>query len=169
MPPDRCWISFAISCPWRARSSRSESTSISALPFLSAASAWLVRPICMIHTYHRRGRAGMVGHPGNPAAGLPVQGPSGHGRSGGRKEGCMRWILACALSAIVVGPAMHEQAVTAGLDPAGKWTFSTRDDQGQSIGGIMTIAGTPGHYSGTIVVKGQERQPVITDVLAAGN
>ena len=81
----------------------------------------------------------------------------------------MRWILACALSTIVIGPAMHEQATTAGLDPAGKWTFTTRDDQGQSIGGTMTIAGTPGHYSGTIAVQGQERQPVITDVVAAGN
>jgi len=80
----------------------------------------------------------------------------------------MRWILACALSAAVIGPAVHEQAAT-GLDPAGKWTFTTRDDQGQSLGGTMTITGTPGHYAGTIAVQGQEKQPVITDVVAAGN
>lgn len=81
----------------------------------------------------------------------------------------MRWILACVLSTVVVGPAIHEQAAPAGLDPVGKWTFATRDDQGQSISGTMTITGTPGHYSGSVVVQGQEKQPVVTDIVAYGN
>jgi len=80
----------------------------------------------------------------------------------------MRWILACALSAVAIVPAVHEQT-PGGIDPAGKWTFTTKDDQGQAITGTMTVTGTPGHYSGTITVQGQQDHPVLTDVVAYGN
>src|SRR5688500_2941013 len=74
-------MSLAISYPWRARSSRRERTSISALPFLRAASGFGgVVPICMTHTYHRRPDVDLVD------AGRLDQGP-GTGDQGLRDQG----------------------------------------------------------------------------------
>src|SRR5262245_31448918 len=53
----------------------------------------------------------------------------------------------------------------AAFDPAGKWTYATKDDKGPAISGTMEISGTPGAYTGTIV-NGPDRIP-ITDVLTS--
>ena len=52
---------------------------------------------------------------------------------------------------------------SAAFDPVGKWTYSTRDEQGAQTSGTMTIAGKPGAYTGTIVTAENQELPV-TDV-----
>ena len=54
----------------------------------------------------------------------------------------------------------------ASFDPAGKWTYSTHDDQGAPISGTMEIAGKPGAYTGTIV-SGPGRELKVSDVLTS--
>jgi hypothetical protein len=54
------------------------------------------------------------------------------------------------------------------FDPAGKWTYSTIDDQGAPISGTMEITGKPGAYTGTIV-SGPDRTLQISDVLTSAN
>jgi hypothetical protein len=56
----------------------------------------------------------------------------------------------------------------ASFDPAGKWTYSTHDDQGAPISGTMEIAGKPGAYTGTIV-SGPGRELKVSDVLTSPN
>ena len=45
------------------------------------------------------------------------------------------------------------------FDPAGKWTFSTTNENGQPISGTMEITGRPGAYAGTIL--GADGQPLV--------
>jgi hypothetical protein len=54
------------------------------------------------------------------------------------------------------------------FDPVGKWTYSTRDDEGAAISGTMEITGRPGAYSGTIA-SAPDRTIPITDVLTSPN
>ena len=39
----------------------------------------------------------------------------------------------------------------ASFNPVGKWTYSTKDDEGTAISGTMEISGKAGVYTGTIV------------------
>jgi hypothetical protein len=61
-------------------------------------------------------------------------------------------VLALALASIA---GAQPRPATA-FDPAGKWTYSTQDENGNPISGTMDITGTPGAYSGTIVGGGDQ-------------
>lgn len=74
-------------------------------------------------------------------------------------------VLAMALGASVSGTA---QTRPAAFDPAGKWTYTTRDDAGAPIAGTMEISGKPGAYVGTLV-SGPDRTLQISDVLTSPN
>jgi len=54
------------------------------------------------------------------------------------------------------------------FDPVGKWTYSTRDDEGVAISGTMEIAGTPGAYTGTIA-SAPDRVLQVSEVLTSPN
>ena len=55
---------------------------------------------------------------------------------------------------------------SAAFDPVGKWTYSTRDEQGAQTGGTLTITGKPGAYTGTITTAENQDIPV-TDVFTS--
>lgn len=74
-------------------------------------------------------------------------------------------VLGLALASAVV--SAQPRPVTA-FDPVGKWTYSTRDDEGAAISGTMEIAGKPGAYTGAIV-SGPDRTIPITEVLTSPN
>ena len=79
----------------------------------------------------------------------------------------MRHLLfATALVTFAAAGMQPRQA--ASFDPAGKWTYSTHDDQGAPISGTMEIAGKPGAYTGTIV-SGPGRVLKVSDVLTSPN
>ena len=80
----------------------------------------------------------------------------------------MRAILAGSLLAMLLIPAVPQPAAS-GLDPAGKWTFSTKDEDGTSLNGTMEITGHPGSYKGTANIAGMDQALPITDVATAGN
>ena len=75
-------------------------------------------------------------------------------------------LLALALGASVSGPV--QTPPPAPFDPAGKWTYSTRDDAGAPITGTMDISGQPGAYQGTIGST-PDRMLQISDVLTSPN
>jgi len=56
----------------------------------------------------------------------------------------------------------------ASFNPVGKWTYSTKDDEGTAISGTMEITGKAGVYTGTIV-SGPGRELKISDVLTSPN
>jgi hypothetical protein len=70
-------------------------------------------------------------------------------------------VLAAVLTALAVQPRSNPA-----FDPAGKWTFSTLDDQGAAISGTMDIAGRPGAYTGTIT-SGPDRTLTITGLFTS--
>jgi hypothetical protein len=72
--------------------------------------------------------------------------------------------LVLALALVSITAAQAQPVAT--FDPAGRWTFSTLDDQGAAISGTMEIAGKPGAYSGTIV-SGPDRTLQINEVLSS--
>ena len=57
---------------------------------------------------------------------------------------------------------------SASFNPVGKWTYSTKDDEGQPISGTFEISGKAGVYTGTIV-SGPGRELKISDVLTSPN
>jgi len=73
-------------------------------------------------------------------------------------------VLGLALASL----ATYAQPAAKNFDPVGKWTYSTRDDNGAAISGSMEIAGSPGSYTGTIV-SGPERKIPITEVMTSPN
>ena len=73
-------------------------------------------------------------------------------------------VLALALVTLTGAQA---QPVTQ-FDPAGKWTYSTLNDEGAPISGTMEITGKPGAYTGTIAT-GPDRALQINDVLTSPN
>jgi hypothetical protein len=73
-------------------------------------------------------------------------------------------MLALALALVSLTGAQARPVTP--FDPAGKWTYSTLDDQGAPISGTMEITGTPGAYTGTIV---SDRTLQINDVLTSAN
>jgi hypothetical protein len=75
----------------------------------------------------------------------------------------MRAILVGSLLAMVLVPSVPQPAST-GIDPSGKWTFATKDEDGNAVGGTMEITGEPGKYHGTISVSGSNDKLPITDV-----
>lgn len=75
--------------------------------------------------------------------------------------------LVLALALVSLAGAQAPRPVTT-FDPAGKWTYSTLDDEGAPISGTMEITGKPGAYSGTIV-SGTNPPLQINDVLTSTN
>jgi hypothetical protein len=75
----------------------------------------------------------------------------------------MRAILLGSVLAMVLVPAARQPAAP-GLDPAGKWTFSTHGEDGTALTGTMEIRGEPGKYGGEITVTGMDQKLPITDV-----
>ena len=73
-------------------------------------------------------------------------------------------VLALALASIA--GAQARPAPVPGFDPAGKWTFSTVDENGAPISGTMEITGKPGAYTGTIM-GGGDRPLQITEVFTS--
>jgi len=76
----------------------------------------------------------------------------------------MRTLLLGGLIAMLLVPAMQLQSIAPGLDPVGKWTFSTHDEDGTAIGGMMEITGEPCKYRGEITVNGMDQKMPITDI-----
>jgi hypothetical protein len=76
----------------------------------------------------------------------------------------MRAILLGGVLALLLVPAIQPQPAAPALDPAGKWTFSTHDEDGNPIGGTMEITGEPGKYRGEITVNGMDQKMPVTDV-----
>jgi len=80
----------------------------------------------------------------------------------------MRSILVGMVVAMTIVPAVRPpQAPT--LDPAGKWIFSTHDEDGTAIGGTMELTGQPGSYHGTIAIQGIDDKLPVTDVATSTN
>lgn len=76
-------------------------------------------------------------------------------------------LLATAL--VVVGAGWTQPGPAAAFDPAGKWTYTSQDEQGATVSGTMTISGKPGAYTGTIS-SGQGGQDLpISDVYTSAN
>jgi hypothetical protein len=75
-------------------------------------------------------------------------------------------LLALALGASVSGSVQTRPP--AAFDPAGKWSYSTRDDAGAPITGTMDITGTPGAYAGTLS-SAPDRTLQISEVLTSPN
>ena len=74
--------------------------------------------------------------------------------------------LALALALVSLTGAQARPVTT--FDPAGKWTYSTLDDEGAPITGTVDITGSPGAYTGTIAT-GPDRVLQINDVLTSAN
>jgi hypothetical protein len=81
----------------------------------------------------------------------------------------MRSILLAAVMAMTLVPAVRPQPAPAALDPAGKWSFSTHDEDGTALTGTMEITGQPGSYHGAITVTGMDDKLPITDVAVSSN
>src|SRR5687767_12137349 len=79
----------------------------------------------------------------------------------------MRTLLLATTLALAIGDGMQPRPATV-FDPAGKWTYSTRDEQGTATSGTMAISGKPGSYTGTIST-GQGQDIPITDVFTSSN
>jgi hypothetical protein len=75
----------------------------------------------------------------------------------------MRVLLLGGVLAMMVLPGVRPQSPSA-LDPAGKWTFATHDEDGNAIGGTMEITGEPGKYRGQITVNGMDEKMPVTDI-----
>lgn len=74
-------------------------------------------------------------------------------------------VLALALASVSMSGAQQAPPATT-FDPAGKWSYSTQDENGNALSGTMEIVGKPGAYTGTIVGGGD--QPLqITDVFTS--
>lgn len=56
----------------------------------------------------------------------------------------------------------------AAFDPAGKWTYTSQDEQGAQVSGTITITGKAGAYTGAITTTEGQNIPV-TDVFTASN
>lgn len=80
----------------------------------------------------------------------------------------MRLFLLGGVVAMLLVPPVRPQSPTSGLDPAGKWTFSTNDPSGAAVTGTMEIAGQPGSYRGSYTIDGRDQKLPITDVVASG-
>jgi hypothetical protein len=80
----------------------------------------------------------------------------------------MRSILLGAVMTMILVPAVRPQPAPA-LDPAGKWSFSTHDEDGTALTGTMEIAGQSGNYHGVISVTGMDEKLPITDVAVSSN
>ncbi|MGH2398871.1 MAG: hypothetical protein ACRDF6_03420, partial [bacterium] len=52
------------------------------------------------------------------------------------------------------------------IDPAGKWTYSTKSETGDPATGTLEITGTPGAYAGKII-SSEGREITIVDVLTS--
>jgi hypothetical protein len=81
----------------------------------------------------------------------------------------MRSILLGAVMAMTLVPAVRPQPAPAALDPAGKWSFSTKDEDGTALTGTMEITGQPGSYHGVVSVTGMDEKLPITDVAVSSN
>ena len=75
----------------------------------------------------------------------------------------MRAMLLGGVLAMMVLPGVRPQSPSA-LEPAGKWTFATHDEDGNAVGGTMEITGEPGKYRGEITVNGMDQKMPVTDV-----
>ena len=68
---------------------------------------------------------------------------------------------------LVLTSAGWSQPGAAAFDPAGKWSYSSLDEQGVQVAGTMTITGKPGAYAGSIIpAQGGQELPV-TDVFTS--
>ena len=81
----------------------------------------------------------------------------------------MRSILLGAVMATLLVPAVRPQPAAAPLDPVGKWTFSTHDEDGTALSGTMEITGQAGSYHGVITVTGMDDKLPITDVAVSSS
>jgi hypothetical protein len=81
----------------------------------------------------------------------------------------MRAVLLGGVLAMLLVPAIQPTPAVQALDPAGKWTFSTHDEDGNAVGGTMEITGQPGSYTGSITVTGMDQKFPITDVATSGH
>ena len=75
-------------------------------------------------------------------------------------------VLGLALASAVTYAQAPRPA--AQFDPAGTWTYSTKDDEGKPVSGTMEIAGKPGAYTGFIATAPDRKIP-ISDVLTSPN
>ena len=80
----------------------------------------------------------------------------------------MRSLLLVTTLVISAAGFGQQPRPAATFDPVGKWTYSTNDDSGAAITGVMVITGKPGAYTGTIS-SGPERTLQIHDVLTSPN
>lgn len=78
----------------------------------------------------------------------------------------MRAILVGSLLAMSLVPAAPQPA-SPGLDPAGKWSFSTTDPAGTAVTGTMEITGRPGSYRGSYTLTGSDQKLPMTDIVAS--
>ena len=81
----------------------------------------------------------------------------------------MRSILLGAVMAMTLVPAVRPQPAPAAVDPAGKWSFSTHDEDGTVLSGTMEITGQPGSYHGVVSVTGMDEKLPISDVAVSSN
>ena len=80
----------------------------------------------------------------------------------------MRHLL-LATTLFAAGAGWMQSSPAAAFDAAGKWTYTSLDEQGVQVSGTMTITGKPGAYTGTITpAQGDENLP-ITDVFTSSN
>ena len=81
----------------------------------------------------------------------------------------MRTVLLGSVLAMLLVPPIRPQTAPAGLDPAGKWMFSTHDEDGSPLTATMEISGQPGKYHGEVTVEGADHKLPVTDVATSGN
>src|SRR5215468_735926 len=80
----------------------------------------------------------------------------------------MRAMFLGGVLALILTPAVQPQPAPA-LDPAGKWTFATKDEDGNALTATMEISGEPGKYYGEVTVSGMDHKLPVTDVATAAN
>ena len=68
--------------------------------------------------------------------------------------------LLLATTLVVAGAGWMQSGPATAFDPAGKWTYTTQDEQGTAISGTMMISGKPGSYTGTITTAQGQDLPV---------
>jgi hypothetical protein len=74
---------------------------------------------------------------------------------------------AAALALVaVVGFLLPQTAAPKPFDPAGKWSFSTVQEDGSAVTGTLEITGTPGAYQGQAVLPDGTSIP-ISDVMTS--
>lgn len=81
----------------------------------------------------------------------------------------MRTVLLGGVFAMMLIPAIRPQTAPPALDPAGKWAFSTHDEDGTALTATMEISGEPGKYYGEVTVEGVDHKLPVTDVATSAN